>query len=571
MDDDDKTRGRWRIAAQIDAAEMAAFRGRLPRRDLLRVLGQLGVAAAVAGPMARRAEAAVERRRFLDQSYDYIVVGAGSAGCVMANRLSATGASVLLVEAGTGDVEQPKISDSTRWMENFGSETDWAWPSVPQADLGDRPVGLAGGKVLGGSGSINGMFWLRGDLRDAWRWRRLVGHPWTAARLYRAFLRVENFLHDSSPGRGREGAVSVGRYALDHPLTAASIAGAKELGLPEADHNAVPFIDGAGPADVNIHPDGRRSGPAQAYLLPAVERPNLVTLPDAAVSRLLVSHGRCRGIEVVVNGELRHIEARRETVVSAGAIGSPKLLMLSGIGPEAVLQAAGVPIACARPMVGRQLHDHVLCFGADFLAGPEFGTEFTLGGVSSHAFFRTNKRREAPNIHLMCLQTPLPSALLPPGEALSILLALVKPKSRGWIELNPADPGGSPLIDPGYLREPGDRADILEGFDRAIELGLSSPMTPFVAGLVNPAIAGLSPDEKLGLISQQLAGAGLHFTASCSAGRDPRDSVVDGWFRVWGVDDLRVVDASVLPEVPGVNTHVSVLTIAELAAEVMGC
>ncbi|OZA22666.1 MAG: hypothetical protein B7X93_12730 [Hydrogenophilales bacterium 17-61-9] len=554
---------------QIDDLDLKALSGRLSRRSFIARLIQLGVSLSAAGAMATRTASAWSGRDALRDEYDYIIVGAGSAGCVMADRISATGASVLLIEAGTDQVDQPTIVDSYRWVENFGSDLDWNRSILPQMPLNDRQLYAAAGKVLGGSGSINGMLWFRGDMRDALRWQQLVGPGWKPSKLYKAFLRVENFLPGGSPYRGSTGVISVGRYASDNPITAASIAGAKKLGLPPVDHNASAFIDGAGVADVNILPNGRRSGPAQTYLVRALKRDNFTVLSDVLVTGLNLNGSSCRGVNAVVDGQARHFAASREVVLSGGAFGSPRLLMLSGIGPEDVLRAAGVTVRHRLSYVGRNLHDHMILPGIRFYAGPELSPSETYGRVASHSFFRTNSIDAAPNIQVMCMQGFFPPNPLTAGEGFNIMPWLAKVESRGSLALTSADPRVSLAIDPGYLREDVDRETLLAGLDYAISLGLTEAMAPFSIGLRSPASPFMTREEKLAFITAN-ASPGVHYVGTCSAGRDPNYSVVNQDFRVWGIDGLRVVDASVIPEVPGVNPQGLILALAELAAETMG-
>lgn len=553
--------------AQIDDLHLMALSGRISRRGFIARLLQLGVSLGVAGAMATRAAPAWSGRGGLHREYDYIIVGAGSAGCVLADRISAAGASVLLIEAGTDHLDQPKIVDGQRWVENLGSDTDWNYSIHPQTILNDRQLHAAAGKVLGGSGSINGMFWLRGDVRDARKWHQMVGHSWKPSRMYRAFRRVENYMPGGNPCRSNTGVINVGRYASSNPITAASIAGAQQLGLPPVDHNASAFIDGAGVADVNILPDGRRSGPAQTYLQRAIQRHNLTLLSDVLVTGLNLSGSSCRGVSVVVDGQVRHFAASREVVLCAGAFGSPRLLMLSGIGSEDVLSAAGVTVGHRLPYVGKNLHDHVILQNLFFYGGPAHSPSETYGRVATHSFFRTNSIHAAPNIQVTCMQGPFPpNAFM---EGFNIIPWAAKPESRGSLGLTSADPRAPLAIDPGYLREEVDRETMLVALDYAISLGLTEAMAPFVNGLKLPASPYMTREEKLAFIAEN-ASPGFHCVGTCSAGRDPNYSVVDQHFSVWGIDRLRVVDASVIPEVPGVNPHAAILALAELAAETMG-
>lgn len=555
---------------QIDDLEMDAFRGRINRRTFITRLLQLGVSVSAAGAMASRAHAAVSSRMPLVGNYDYIIVGSGSAGCILANRISACGASVLLVEAGIDQLDQPKIAIGDNWVDNLGSDTDWAYAMANQTELNNRSLSGNAGKTVGGSGSINAMFWLRGDLRDYLRWYQLVGQNWAPSRILAALNRIENYLPGNDPHRSQQGLINVGRYASANPITDASIAAAVELGLPAVDHNASALIDGAGVADLNMLPDGRRSGPAQAYLLPALLRSNISLLENARVSGLMMNGNRCRGISAVVDNQVRNFTATREVILCAGAIGSPRLMMTSGIGPAAMLNAAGVQVRHDLPRVGENLHDHMILTGINFTAGPEFNPMPTLGRVASHAFFRTNPIHQAPDIQMTVMQTPFPPNVLPAGTGFTILPWVAKPLSRGRVTLTGSDPFAPLFIDPGYLSDQQDRQTLLTGLDYAIAMGTSQSMAPFAGSLTAPASGLQTTADKLAFI-RQYASNGLHLSGTCAAGKNPNNSVVDDQFRVWGLNGLRVVDASVLPEVPGVNPQAAILALAELAAETLGC
>ncbi|WP_437587020.1 GMC family oxidoreductase [Sorangium sp. So ce1000] len=555
----------------VDALERAALGGRINRRDFVSALIALGVGATTAGEMAAHAETASANQQTqlanLRDEYDYIIVGAGSAGCVLANRISATGASVLLIEAGGDDIAQPKISNSLLSRTNLFTETDWARITTPQAGFANRRTSAAGGRIWGGSGSINSMIWLRGDKRD-WRlWRSLVGHRWNPRAIRRAFLRTETFV-PGAPHRGTNGPITVNRFAPAHVLTPAYLAAGQELGLQEIELNAGRRLDGIGVADFNILADGRRAGPAHAYLVPALVRPNLTVLSNTLVTGLDLRRSRCRGVNAVVNGASRTFSAAQEVILAAGALESPKLLLLSGIGDAAQLSPVGIPVCHELPAVGQNFHDHVL------LANVVFRAQGTLprpvfGGVSAFAYFRTSARTAAPDVEVMCMQLAAFTSSPPPGGGFSVIPYLSKPRSRGSVFLQSADATVPLGVDPAYLVEAIDRDNMIMGLDRAIDIGLTNALAPFSAGLFSPAARPVTRDDKLAFIAAN-AQPGFHFVGSCAAGTNPDASVVDQRFRVWGIDSLRIVDGSVIPEVPAANSHVSILTLAELAAEQMG-
>lgn len=554
------------VGDEIDRLEIAAHCGRISRRKFITRLTQLGVSISAAQLMATKAAASAANRVPLRDEYDYIIAGAGPAGCVLASRLSQTGATVLLIEAGSDKVNQPKITDSRRFLENLGTETDWNNLSNPQTALNNRQLTTPTGRILGGGGSINAMMWLRSDVRDFRRWRKMVGPNWAPSRILRAFKRAENFQSEGNPTRrGKNGPIDIYRYANENPLTAASINGAKELGLSEVEHNSARRIDGVGITEFNILPNGRRSGPASGYLIPALSGSNLTIIFDTQVTSVKLEGSICRGVNAIMDGQEHQFIASKEVILSSGAFGSPRILMQSGIGPETELNSAGIIVAHNLSQVGKNLHDHMILGGIHFNAGHELSSNITLGNASSHAFFRTNPINEAPNIQVTCMQLPFPPGIIPVGEAFTILPWVSKPRSRGSVVPTGSRHTDPMLIDPAYLQDPYDLDTLISGFDYAIAWGLSDAMSPFVNSLRAPLTTSMTRQEKIDFI-KQTAASGFHPVGTCAAGRDPNSSVVNQYFCVWGINNLRVVDGSVIPEIPGVNTHAPILALAELAA-----
>ncbi|MGA6107717.1 GMC family oxidoreductase [Pseudomonas solani] len=545
--------------------EGAAGFGASGRRDFLTRLLALGAGAGAAGMgLLPAAALAGERdgRPAQRLDYDYVIVGAGSSGCLLADRLSATGASVLLIEAGSHRIDQPKVREVALWLQNIGSDTDWARQSTAQAQLDNRQQALAAGKVVGGSGSINAMIWLRGDPRDLAQWQRHVGGPWTAEALLRAYDDMARPV--GSPGSGPS-RIRVGRYADPHPLTAAYLAASGDTGLRTIELNAGRPLNGAGVTEVNATADGYRVGPAQAFLVPALARANLSVLADALITNLIIQGNRCRGVRALVDNALVQIRANRETILCAGTCESPKLLMLSGIGPLDELRAQGIPVRQHLPAVGRNLQDHLLLslqYRSRVFVPPQLSN-----GVSTMSYYSNGPAHLAPDVQVAGMQYPFGPLQAPAGGSYTLIPFLAKPRSRGRARLAGTDPRQSMLLDPGYLAERVDRDNMVFALERGLALGASRALAGFNGGLY-PADPLRTYAEKLAFIARN-AGPGLHYTGTCSAGRDPASSVVDSRFRVWGVDGLRVVDASVIPEMPAVNIHASVLSVAQLAAKVL--
>jgi choline dehydrogenase len=535
------------------------FAERTGRRAFLARLAALGVSAAGMELYSDYVSAADSAQRApLRDSYDYIIVGAGSAGCLLADRLSATGASVLLLEAGSSKIAQPKIADVTSWLRNLSSDTDWGHLSTPQRDLADQPQSIPAGKVLGGSGSINAMIWLRGDPRDYQRWWRTVGPDWTPKALDAAYLKV---VQPAGVCAAEGNRITIGRYADKHPLTAAYVASSITTGLKAISLNAGMPLDGVGVTDVNATPDGARSGPAEAFLAPALARPNLKVLTDVLVTKLLLQGTTCRGIELRAGNGVVRIMATRRTLVCMGTCATPQLLMLSGIGPVEQLAPLGIQVRQDLPMVGSGLQDHVL-LSVLFRSRSSIATQVS-NGVSTMAYYG-GSGAAPPDIQVAGMQYPFGSSAVPVGSGYTVIPFLAKPRSRGQVRLVSADPNVPLRIDPNYLAEQVDRDNMIAGLDRALEIGAGTAMREFYGSLATEMPLQTRADKQAFIAAN--AACGLHLVGTCSAGTDPRTSVIDGRFRVRGIEGLHVVDASALPEVPAVNVHASVLTIAQLAA-----
>ncbi len=551
---------------QLDRLTLAAHLGAMDRRRFLKTLLAAGVSAAFAVELADQAAMAAEnqsaRRAHLLASYDYIVVGAGAAGCVLANRLSANPAvNVLLLEPGSSDLDQPKLYDPTLWPLNLGSETDWAYVSAPQAGFNGRELPLAAGRVIGGSASINGCAWVRGDAREYLAWERAAGPEWGVFRMFSNFHRVESYSGARDPRRGRNGPIATTTLSAGHPLTRPLIEAGREFGLGEVAFNGAPLIDGVGPSDVNIR-DGRRSGPAQGYLLPALSRPNLTLLTGVEVMSLIIEGGVCRGVNAVSGDAPVRFRADTEVVVSAGALRSPKILLLSGIGPADDLRALGIAVHANSPRVGRNLQDGVS------VTGVEFQTRQPLAPPVGNAlgcfyYARTNPAWEGPNLQIISTQFGTGS-----DSSASFLLvpSLIKPRSRGELRLTSADPRSPARIDPRCLSAPADVEALSRGLELATDIGLSQRLSSITNGVAFPG--RLSREQRIAYI-RNASYTSDHPSSTCAIGTDQR-SVLDHKLRVRGIRGLRVVDASAMPELPASNIHAPTLMLAENAARLMG-
>jgi choline dehydrogenase len=500
----------------------------------------------------------------LRAEYDFIVVGAGAAGCVMAHRLSQdVRASVLLVEGGGTDIGQTKISDPRLWTGNFGTDTDWGCRSVPQAHLNGRAIVTPVGKIIGGGSSINATVWLNGDKADYDAWEAAAGPLWSFEHIVRNFKKTERFAGGESAMRGGSGMMATRASDASHPVTRAFIDSAVGCGKTEQrDVNAIAEVgEAAGQKDINTDAQMRRVSAAHGYLVPALGRTNLALLTGAPVLRLDIEHGECRGVFVQVNGETRRIAAAKEVILSAGGLLSPKLLMLSGVGPADHLRSFGIPVAMDSPRIGQNLHDHLLVrivFSANGPTPPQTDT-----GHAGIAWHKSEAARPGPDIQLFGRMHP--QNVPEPDRSYAIMVGLMKPKSRGTVRLASADPSVVPVVDPNYFSDPADVHAYVAGMELGIAIGNGRGFDR-----MRKAQISIPGGGRAQIVEHIRANAATyyHYVGTCAMSRDP-NAPVDEMLRVRGVSGLRVVDASVMPEVPCCNTHAPTLSLAERAAELV--
>lgn len=564
MDKPDQSRRGARIEQLIEEG----FRGRIGRRRMLRGLLAAGMGLAAAREMAENAAQAqanqAARRTELEDAYDFVIVGAGSAGSLLADRLSANGRfSVLVLEAGGEALDTALLSTPGAWGRNIGSDADWGWRSVPQAGLANRPQPIPVDRVIGGSGSINAMMWLRGDRSDYDAWERAAGPGWGWAAMHDAFRRIERVEEGDATRRGTAGQLPITRPAATHPLTEPFLAAAAEAGLPRIEINGTEQVIGAGHAEANIV-GGRRVSPAHAFLLPALGRPNLTLISGARVEALEMDGTRCRGVVIALPGGTRRIAARREVVLAAGAIASPRLRLLAGIGPAEELRAAGVASRLDLPGVGRNLQDHLLLRNVVW-ATPAPLPAPMANAVSAMGYVRTDPALPGPDVQFVFGHVPAGSQALRLDEGWAVLVGLMKPRSRGAVRLASADPAAPPVIDPRHLSDPADVATLLRGLAVARQIGNAPALSAFRRAEQSP---GAGDAAALAAFVAQNAGSYFHYAGTCAMGRGA-EAVVDERLAVRGIEGLRIVDASVVPEIPAANTHAPTLMIAERAAALL--
>jgi len=555
-----------RVNSLIDAA----YAGRIDRRTFVKGLLAAGFTAAAARDMADHAANAQANQAAqvadLKNEYDYVVVGAGSAGCVMAHRLSQDGRfSVLVIEGGGTNLDQDKISNPMLYVTNFGTDTDWGNKTLPQANLMQRTIVAPIGKIIGGGSSINATVWLKGDKADYDAWEKAAGPNWGFASIVKGLKRVERYAGGEAEIRGGAGMIATRKPELGHPVTAGFIASAKALGKNEQldINNIANVMDATGQQDINVDVHMHRISAAHGYLLPALTRSNLTLLANATVIGLEIAGGDCRAVKAVVAGETRRFAAAREVILSAGSLHSPKILMLSGIGPADHLRSVGIPTVLDSPAVGSNLHDHLLIrlfFATKDPLPPRADT-----GHAGITYHRTSDASAGPNIQIFGRTDAPGLAGFRPEEAYMILPGLTKPKSRGTVRLVSTDPLAPIAVDPNYLGDPTDIDAYVAGVEFAIEIGNGKGFDGLRREQLTLSGAGKAQ------IAEYIRSTALtyyHFVGTCAMGTSAT-AAVDDALRVRGVGRLRVVDASVMPTITCCNTNAPTLSLAERAADIV--
>ncbi|MGD0067100.1 MAG: GMC family oxidoreductase N-terminal domain-containing protein [Streptosporangiaceae bacterium] len=520
--------------------------------------------------------------------YDYIIVGAGSAGCVLAARLSAdSSVSVLLLEAGPVD-DAAEIHAPAALSRLFKSAYDWNYQTVPQHRAAGRSIYWPRGKVLGGSSSLNAMIYIRGSRHDFETWRDEYGcSGWGYADLMPYFRRAEDNSRGASAYHGIGGPLAVTDPRYKSAACEAFIAAAQEQGAVANDDFNGPRQDGVGWYQLTQR-NGRRYSAATAYLHPAVSRPNLTVLTGALVTKVLIEGGRATGVSYLHRGVAETAQANAEVILSGGAVNSPQLLMLSGIGPAAHLIEMGIHVLADSSGVGANLSDHPVLpviWSTPRLRGlwEKSGNAGLLRWQLSHRGPLTSNVAEcggfahsepgllAPDLQLHVLPAPYRDQGLadPAQRAMSVLVGLIDVASRGRIRLRSDDPRHRPAIDPGYLSDPRDARALTAGLKLAREFVTARPMAEICKSELAPGAHVRSDDELLQYVRTNVATL-YHPVGTCAMGGESRwSSVVDPELRVRGVTGLRVVDASVMPSVPRGNTNAPTIAIAERAADLI--
>jgi choline dehydrogenase len=541
-------------------------------------------------PDAMRAEGPSASARWLPRRYamhDYVVVGAGSAGCVMASRLSEDPTvRVLLLEAGPRDTHAA-IRVPAAFSKLFRTALDWNYATEPEPELRDRRLYWPRGRVLGGSSSMNAMIWARGHQADYEEWVALGATGWAWADVLPYFRRAERCERGAADHRGCAGPVYVSELRAPNPATRAFVAAAQQAGIPRSHDINAPGEEGVDLVQVTQR-RGARWSAADAYTKAARARPNLQVVTGAHATRIVLDG--CRAVAV----EYRHAErletaaARHEIVVSAGAVNSPQLLMLSGIGPAGHLRTRGIAPVRDLPGVGRNLQDHlaagvvVECLQRVTLVTAESRANLlrylllgqgplTSNVAEAIAFRRSSPSLAAPDYEMIFAPVPFVDHGLvrPRGHGLTVGVVLLRPASRGQVGLRSADPFDPPAIEARYLSDAGghDLRVLVTGLAEARQVLSMPALAPYVGAEIEPG-AIVRTDAQLGAFVREQAETLYHPVGTCRMGTDSM-AVVDPELRVHGVEGLRVADASVMPTVIRGHTHAPAVMIGERAADLI--
>ncbi len=502
-------------------------------------------------------------------TYDFIVCGSGSAGSVVARRLAENpDVSVLLIEAGGSD-SAPEVEMAAAWPRNLGSERDWGFTALPNPQLNGRAIPMSMGKLLGGGSSINVMLWARGHKTDWDYFASAAGDPaWSYDSVLGIYREIENWQGMPDPARrGRDGLLYITPPIQPNPVATAMLDAATGLGIPVFDDVNGSMMEGPGGAsyfNLRIR-DGRRQSIFRSYTFPLMNQPNLTVLPGTLVTRVLIERGVATGVDCLFDGRLHRFRASQEVILSLGAIHTPKVLMQSGVGDAETLASLDIPLVQHLPGVGANFQDHIMVTSCMW-EYPEPIPPHGNGGEAT-IFAKSAAELDSPDIQLLQIQFPVPTPELAgrysiPAGSWGIFPALLRPHSMGRLRLTGAKPEDSILIDSQILSDPADLTALRRCVELAREIGNAKELRRFVKREVVPT--ALDPAAMDDFIRD---GVSTVWHQSCTAKMGQDDmSVVDSRLKVYGIDRLRIADASVMPRIPLANTMAPCVIIGEQAS-----
>jgi choline dehydrogenase len=564
---------------RVDRLERARIAGRIDRRTFLAGVLATGLvttqaATALADELDEISAAQARNLAALRRSYDYVVVGAGSAGCALVGTLAARepSAKILLIEAGDWDTAE-SVLDPRLWFTNLDSVRDWGDVSIPSASVNNRPIPEHTGKVIGGGSSINATIWARPFKADLDHWADVTGdRRWGYRHGLELFKRIEDWQGTPDPAfRGTGGPVWVQPAADPLPLATAALDGLRQAGLPVVDDlNGERELTGNGFAYMNqIIKDGRRNSMARAFLYPVLTSKNVTVLVNTQVNRVVIKGHKATGVECVRDGRVVTFRAQREVILSTGGFNTPKLLMLSGIGHEKELKEFGIPLVAHSPEVGKNVQDHILHGGCLFQAPEPF--EYRNSAANVSGYLKTDPSFELPDVSLVQIELPYASEVIaqqfpPPPNTWALCGGLVAPKSRGTVKLRSADPDDRPVVDMQFLSHSDDVAALERSIELARTVAATPAMKPFVVREVAPGRA--LKGEELADFVRNGATTYFHSSGACRMGKDDK-AVVDARLRVNGIRNLRIADSTVMPRIVAVPTMSACVLIGLRMAELL--
>ena len=503
------------------------------------------------------------------KAYDYIIIGAGTAGCVVARRLlDGTDATVLLIEAGDGDINQENIINPDNWIYTLGGNDVFHYDNETSSLINGRAIASPRGKILGGSSSINGLVYSRGHRENYDGWARKGNEGWDYDSVLPLFKKIEDWEGGETDFHGAGGPIHIESDKDINPIPDALIQAGISFGMPYMQDLTGPEVEGVGFLVRNIK-NGKRCSAYNGYIQPVLKNKNLTVLTGASVQRLVLENTKCIGVEILKGGERYIIHANIETILSAGTYDTPRILMLSGIGPQQELNKLDIKTVINLAGVGQNLHDHPtlhsVMFERNELGDPPIAP--SMAGAGIH--WKSEISKLVPDLMFLIPQFPLGSpevsAMYPPNEnTFSIMPGLMQPASRGYLKMLSSKPDGPLEIQPNYLAEPEDLAALV----RAVEIAFELAEQPALKKIIKRTVTNINISDKKQVedfVRNALASY-WHPVGTCAMGKGP-DAVVDNLLKVHGIENLRIADASVMPDITSGSTNAPTFMIGEFAAQ----